>query len=208
VTTQDNRELPSHEEENETPALCAPIVVAIVGLILAAGMFLVLGTGTGHKHRSSPVPATPVATAPHYPPIISEPPQQSATPITLAVRWHGTVTVNGPDAYKDLDALPPRTNQRDADITGDWLRTTITAGSPDVQIAVLPEDSALPGFKQCRDAAYSNGSDHTEELQTGDVVCVITSQGRVARLKTVRAEQLSLEPVVKFDVTIWDPPAA
>lgn len=204
MTTPDNRELTSEEET--PPALRAPIAAAIGGLILTIGLFLVLGSGTGRKHHTAQK-ATIHSIAPRDQPVISPSAQPPATPVSVSIRWHGTVTVSGPDSHRDLDAIPPRTDARESDLNGDWLETTIDADAPGVQIATLPQSAALPGYKQCHDAVYSNGTDHTEQLETGDVLCVVTSARRIARLKVTRAEQTSLDPIVKFSVTIWDPPA-
>lgn len=206
--TEDNRELTHHEEE-APPALRAPITAGIAGLIITIGIFLILGTGTGDKHpspRQSAI-ASPKATMPPNQPVFSSSPSATPTSVKPYVRWHGTVTVSGPDAHRDLDAIPPRTNDRESDINGEWLETIIRADTPSVQIAVLPHNGKLPGYTQCGNAAFSNGSDETEQLEIGDVLCVLTSQRRIARLKTIRAYQTSSDPIVKFSATVWDPPA-
>lgn len=210
MTTHDNPELKSAEEGTPTNTFRTPIAAAVAALILTLGLFLALGTGNHHPHAKNATPAPPVTTPQATPTIPAPPfvttpfPTTPAAPIIVAERWHGTVTVSGPDSHKDLDNIPPRTSARDGDLNGDWLETTITADSPTVQIAVLPGGGTLPGYGKCRDIAYANGSDHTEQLKAGDVLCVITSDGRIARLKTVRAEQTSTDPVVRFNVTVWD----
>ncbi|MEV0398779.1 hypothetical protein [Actinoallomurus sp. NPDC050550] len=206
MTTPD-QQTPDTGEEPAYPNRRVAIAAAIGGLILTIGLALTLkGDGTGHHDT----PTTTVTLTPTYTrqiPLASPTTTTPATPIKPVIRWHGTVTVNGPSAYRDLDSIPPRTDQRDADINGDWLETTLSAASTNVQIALLQTGGTLPGFDQCRQTAFANGSDHTEELQTGDVLCVLTSQGRIARLKTIRAEQTFSDPILKFSVTIWDPPA-
>jgi hypothetical protein len=121
------------------------------------------------------------------------------------VRWQGTVTVSGPDAHKDLDSIPPQTYQRDADINGDWLKTTLSPDGSGVQLALLKSGTS-PGFEACRDAVLANGNNSDIDVQTKDTLCVLTSQGRVALLRTTRATQTSTDPIDKFTVTVWDPP--
>ncbi|MCO6011726.1 hypothetical protein NE236_42950 [Actinoallomurus purpureus] len=187
------------------------------GAVLIVGLAIAVGTAGGGKPAPSPSPspsrtsgaaAVPPATNPPQvpPPAASTPPPTggaSPTPTTPVVRWHGPVTVSGPDADRDLDSVPPRTYPQDADLTGHWLETTIKAVGSGVQIAVT---TGTPGYRQCRDTAAANGADHTERLGAGDVLCVITSQGRIARLITKDATQTSSDPIIKFDVTVWDPP--
>jgi hypothetical protein len=115
--------------------------------------------------------------------------------------------VSGPDAHKDLDSIPPRTYARDSDVRGHWLHTSITSDSVGVQIALVTKSGTPLGFTQCRDEVYANGSDQdTDSLQPGDELCILTSQGRIAHLTTASADVPDLVPIVKFTVTVWDPP--
>ena len=211
MTTPLNDEM-THEEELSYPSRRAPIAALLAGLILTIAAFLVLGSGIGnpaHKGKTTIVtPPTSAPQTPQPPSALPSHPTYSPTPVAVSVRWKGTITVHGIDAHKDLDAIPPRSDPLKSDLNGDWLETTLSADSSSAQIAVLPSGGQTPGYTKCRDSAYASGSDYTEELSAGDVLCVITSQGRIARLITVRATQTSLEPIVTFKAVIWDPPAA
>ena len=89
-------------------------------------------------------------------------------------------------------------------LRGDWL-TTVLEGEGDTQLAVLP-GGARPGARACRDAALAEGASETEPLHEGDVVCLVTGTGRVARLVTVHAAQTSTRPTLTFSVVMWDVP--
>lgn len=200
-------------DDGGLPTRYVRIAAVVGGVILIVGVAIAVGSAGGKK--AAPVKATassvPAVSAPGAPPpVASSPstqPSVSPTPAHPVVRWHGTVTVSGPDSHKDLDSIPPRTYERDSDVRGSWLYTSITSDSDGVQIALVQSGDRL-GFTQCRDEVYTNGTDQdTDSLQRGDVLCVLTSQGRIARLTTVSAGRPHLStPVVRFDVTVWDPP--
>jgi hypothetical protein len=179
------------------------------GAVLIVGLAVAVGTAGGSRpaaHQTkTPTPSTsalpPIAASPAPPPQVSAPP---STPTRSVVRWHGTLTVSGPDAHRDLDSNPPQTFEQDADLNGDWLTTALKTDSDGVQIALSSTPS--PAFAACREAVATNGVDHLEQVRKGNVLCLLTSQGRVARLRALEATQTSTEPVLKFDVTVWDPP--
>lgn len=180
------------------------------GVVLIGGLAIAVGTAGGKRapdRTATPAPATSILQA--APPAVSGPPSPTGAPSPSSarpvVRWHGTVTVSGPDAHKDLDSVPPRTYTRDSDVRGDWLTPTIKSDTSRVQFAVLKSGTAA-GFTACRDAVAANGSDRDVDLVTGDVVCLVTSQGRVAMLRTTRATQTSTDPILTFTATVWDPP--
>lgn len=199
------------DEENPPPQTNRAIGAALIGgTVIAIGAALALGGGTenGHKAETAPtmpaLPPTPTIVARPDPTLIPTPTNAPPTPIRPHLRWKGTVMVSGPDTHRDLDSIPPRTSPDDSDLNGSWLETYIRSDSPKVQISVL--HGGNPTYSQCRNAALADGSEQTPELDSGDVLCVYTSQGRIARLTTVFAEQTSGDPIVKFHAVIWDPP--
>lgn len=200
---------PEATEDDGYPNRRVLIAAVIGGIMLTIGMALAF---TGGDSKRTPTPAvslTPSISNTRIIPVPVAPPTTvPATPVKPVVRWNGTVTLNGPDSDKDLDSIPPRTHVGGADITGHWLETTLTAESANTQIAILPPSAPAPGFAQCRTAALATGTRQTQEIETGDVLCVLTSEGRIARLKTIKATQTSLDPVLTFRVTVWDPPTA
>ncbi|MEQ4725009.1 hypothetical protein [Nonomuraea sp. B19D2] len=154
--------------------------------------------------------STSTSTAASAPPSPSPSVSPSPSPSSSrpVVRWRGTITVNGLYDHTDLDKVPPRIarDEPDADIVGDWLKTSIKAAAPGVRVALLPSGTK-PGMRACRDAAAA-GSDQIEQVQAGDVLCAVTSQGRTAQLRVTYATQLSSRPTVRLAVTVWDPPAS
>jgi hypothetical protein len=181
------------------------------GAVLIIGLAVAIGTASGSRPKPHPTSAAPApsTSAPSVPPPVASGPPVSPTaapstaPAHPVVRWHGTVTWTGPDVNRDLDSIPPRASGRDADVAGDTFETTLNAASDGVQLAVVTGKS---GFQQCRDAVAANGDDHTGSLHDGDVVCVLTSQGRVARLRVLHAALTFPAATVKADATVWDPP--
>lgn len=153
----------------------------------------------------SPAPTTPLATSP-APSLSASVSASGMTPSAEAgpvQRWSGTIRLDGPRARRDLDAVPPRLSERDGepDIRGDWLRAILkTEGT--TQVALLPS-GAKAGPSECRDAAGAGGARETELLHPGDVVCVVTGQGTIARLTVVKAHRTSRAPVVEVTATIW-----
>lgn len=143
---------------------------------------------------SSSVPGT----APAAPAPTASATSPAASPGPVEV-WHGTVTVNGPGAERDFDATPPRQDIPNADVRGDWLRPLLV-GLSGTQLAVT---SGHPDATACRDAVSATGDSKTERLSVGDVVCLMTSGDRVARLITQRAEQTSTSPRMTFDAVVW-----
>lgn len=206
-------EIPAVEEdpaEESPPQTRRALGAALIGgTVLAIGAALALGSANGHKPEPAPtaptLPSSPTSTAQHSPTLAPAPTNAPPTPVRPHVRWKGIVMVSGPDTHRDLDSIPPRTSSEDSDLNGRWLETDVRADSSRVQIAVL--HGGTPGYSQCRNAAFADGSEETPDLNTGDVLCVYTSQGRIARLTTLYAEQTSGDPIVKFRAVIWDPPA-
>jgi hypothetical protein len=189
---------------------------AAVGVLLAIGAVLLL-TGPAAHHTAlrggtSPAPTT---SAPNTPiPAQRQTPSPTANPsptITPShpaapkprVVWHGKITLNGPASDLDLDTIPPSINEREADIFGAFLEPRIVTESDDVQISVLPNPRHAPTYRQCRDSVALSGLSRTQDLSPGDVVCVKTTHGAIARLQITRGVQTSDNPIVTFTTTIW-----
>lgn len=201
------------------PTRYVRIAAVAGGAVLIVGLAVAVGTAGGEKpkHKQTPTPAlartqsttAPASTSPQptdVPPVVSGSPSTSSSSAPASgplVRWHGTVIVNGPGAHKDLDSVPPRMDKRESDITGDTFETHLHAGADGVQLAKV---TGKPGYQQCRDAVPANGTDRAEDLQNGDVVCLLTSRGRVARLRVLYAAHSFPAATVKAGVTVWDPP--
>ena len=191
-------------------------ILITVGAVVIVGLAVAVGTAGGHRPapERTGAAAAPTTRAPQASPPAPSSPSPATTGSTSpapstppSVRWHGTLTVSGPDAHEDLDSVPPRARSTDPDLNGDWLTPTLSADSDGVLIAVVSGGGALPRFGRCRDAVVARGIDETPApLHVGDVTCVITSQGRVARLRMTRATMTSTDPIVTATVTVWDPP--
>jgi hypothetical protein len=199
------------------------LAAGIGGVVLFVVVVIALATVSHGGDKPKAVqPEPPPAPAPssNSAPAAVPPPSPSASPSSAAPapsastppaapvqRWKGTLTVNGPYVRRDLDATPPRTSTHsgEPDVRGDWLRPMLK-GESDAQLAVLSPGSH-PDAKACRDAASSTGESDTDPLQEGDVVCVVTASGRVARLITEHSTQTTSSPELTFSVVVWDMPA-
>lgn len=210
IATEDPPAIEENPTEENPQSYRALGAALIGGAVLAIGAALALSSGSGQKTESVPtmpaLPRTPTIVARHDPGSTSNPVPTNAppSPVKPTVRWKGTVLVSGPDTHRDLDSVPPRISLTDGDLNGSWLETDVRADSASVQIAVL--HGGTPGFTQCRYAAFADGSEQTPDINAGDVLCVYTSQGRIARLTAIYAAQTSGDPIVKFRAVIWDPP--
>ncbi|HLV71736.1 MAG TPA: hypothetical protein VKY91_03045 [Vulgatibacteraceae bacterium] len=187
------------------------VVVALVGLTLLVATSGDDGEDPQAAASPSREPATPSAAAPAAPPATAVPSPgapDSAAPARPVKRWSGELTLNGPRTRRDLDTVPPRASTRagEPDIRGDWLKTLVEAESGALVALMKPE--SRPGALACRDAAASTGSDETDPVDTGDVVCVLTARGTVARLVITDASQTSTSPTITADVVIWSVPGA
>lgn len=189
--------------------IAGAVSAVVLVLLLAVAVAVTSGGGGGGPDKAAAGPAsttkvTPSAIAP--PPASSAAPSSSpsSTPTTTpttapSVVWKGALSVNGPAVMRDLDAVPPRQDPDEADLTADWLET-ILKSKGDAQLAVV---KGHPGAAECRDAAAADGSDEAGPLDEGDVVCVATTGGHVARLTTVEAHQTATAPVLRFSAVIW-----
>lgn len=190
--------------------VASAVGAVVLVLVLAVAIAVISGGDGGPDKRAAAAP--PASTTKVTPPTSPASPSASATsstarassapPTAPVVRWRGTLTVNGPDAQRDLDVVPPRTSDSDGDVRGDWLRTMLK-GMSDAQLAVV---RGRPGARECRDAAAAAGSDETDPLDEGDVVCVLTSGGHVARLTATHTTQTSTSPELTFKAVVWTLP--
>jgi hypothetical protein len=210
------------------PGRRVALAAAATGAIVAVGAVVLVAAPTGGPAvrsvkggRSAPpssvqAPPTdspgPVPTQPAASPSANPSPVPTAsrarTPAAKTpkprVRWHGRLTLNGPSSDLDLDAVPPHIDQSGADIYGAFLEPQIAAESDDVRLAVLTSGHHLPTYAQCRDSVAVSGISRTEDLTPGDVVCVKTDRGAIARLEITRGVQTSTNPIVAFILTIWE----
>lgn len=201
-------------EDLPSEKLRIPLIVIGAIAVTALLMWGILrGQGDDKRQAAatspSPAPSTPAGTAavPPSGPPSAAPTSAPATstkpakPSKPKVTWHGSLTIHGIAAY-DLDADPPARHDRFGDIRGDFLETTLSSTVDGAYLAVTSGD---PGFRTCQSRA-ANGTDETDTLSPGDVVCVQTDGGHVARLKITTAHQTASDPVVAASVTVWQPP--
>lgn len=199
-------------EDLPSEKLRIPLIVIGAIAVTALLMWGILrGQGDDKRQAAatspSPASSTPAGTAavppsgPPSAPATSTKPTKPAKPAKPEVTWHGSLTIHGIAAY-DLDADPPARHDRYGDIRGDFLETTLSSTVDGAYLAVTSGD---PGFRTCQSRA-ANGTDETDTLSPGDVVCVQTDGGHVARLKITTAHQTASDPVVAASVTVWQPP--
>lgn len=195
-------------------------IAAISGgvvLAVAAGLAVVVATSSGGSDDEASAPPSPTAASspaasaaapPTTTPVTPTPTTAapSATASGPVQRWSGTLTLEGPRALRDLDTVPPSATTRDDlyDVRGDWLKPIIQTGSG-AQVAVL-DPGTRSDARACQEAASASGGAQTETLHAGDVVCVATAQGRVAKLVIRTATQTSTRPRVVATTTIWEVP--
>jgi hypothetical protein len=194
--------------------IAGAVGAVLLVVVLAVTLAVTSGGGDGPDKHAAAGPAsttkvTPSASVPasSAPPVSAAPSTGPAAPSSApatapVVRWRGMLTVNGPSVERDLDVVPPRQDIPNADLRGDWLKPLLI-GLSGAQVAVV---DGRPDAAGCRDAAAATGSDRTDRLQVGDVVCVVTSGNHVARLITTRAEQTSTAPRMSFSVVLWELP--
>lgn len=205
--THDNSEH-THEPEKPDGSVFSPQVAAVaLSIVLTLGLFLALGNIT-HKRKTTNATAVPprptitvtVPSAAPSPSMTARSPSPSI-PARASIRWRGTLTLSGYGDYKDLDAVPPRKSEKGADVRGDPTDPKVN-GFGDVQIASVGK-RLLPAA-ECATAAYAQGADNSELLEKGDVLCVATSAGHVARLQTIDSRMDIFVPVTQFRVVVWN----
>jgi hypothetical protein len=157
---------------------------------------------------SAPVPATVTvtATSPGGPPSApASAPTSSPAARPARVAWSGPIALtDGDGPARDLDATPPRTltAAQGGDIQGTWFNPGIT-GLSGTKVATV-EARTRPGARECREAVETAGTRRTDTLEDGDVVCVLTSAGRVGRLVVTAARSRAGQATVTLHATLWD----
>jgi hypothetical protein len=204
--TRDNSEvLHSNHPEPDLPppassrhitlTIAAAIVALPVVLTLAGKLHTSVGNTALGAGRLSPTPATtPTPEAKAAAPARGIP----GPPVRFVLRWHGTVTIT--DAT-DLDTTPPTVNAPQSDVAvGGADGAGLVAG----RRAVVTDFGAAvqPTALECANALTAT-THRIGPLRTGDSACVVTSKGRIARLRTVGTRHTGSHPRMTFDVTVW-----
>jgi hypothetical protein len=187
------------------------------GTILAAliaGVFtLVAARGSGGDSGPTPAAAgrsttqtvatTGTAGAATTPPGTTTPAVADAE-----IRWQNQLamqsTINSD--RMDLDALPPRLVQGSK---GDLDALSVTddatlgrAVEGDATVAQFTGNGA-PAFAVCRDTALAQGVAEVRGVAAGAVLCVKTTEGRIARLTVKKIDGRS--HTITFDALVWAP---
>ncbi|MEU6171028.1 hypothetical protein ABZ832_03795 [Streptantibioticus parmotrematis] len=146
----------------------------------------------------SPTPTTtPLTNTPTPTPTLLPP-----TPTTVAVRWQGTLVLDG-DALETgwaLDPVPP--SREPAGDLGLSCLLTCDADELAGNALVAWTGSGLPSREQCRDLLNTQLGNRQLDVQTGSVGCAGTQEQRIARFKVLSANggRFSLS------VTVWQLP--
>ena len=123
------------------------------------------------------------------------------------VRWEGDVTLDQDDQqHFDLDPVPPR---RVADEVDDDIQVVYGMTSEGGNLAdyddsaslALVKGSAAPDYSKCAGAAYSQGSSTVDNVKNKSVICVRTSEGRVASMRVTRINAFE---GMEFRVKVWE----
>lgn len=207
-----NGSMPDHDRSTGTGLTMQHVGIAgavgavLLGLVVAVAIAVTPDDdGGGPDKRGAAAPPRSTTAAPSSP-AGSAAPKPSPTITAPVVRWRGMVLLKGARTERDLDTIPPRLSERarEADIRGDWLQPLVKA-EWDAQVMLMRPRSE-PSALRCRDALATEGSDGVA-VDEGDVVCLSTTAGRVARLTIVEARITLSSPIVRARVVIWDMPA-
>lgn len=179
-----------------------PLITAIAALItalVAAAAFLA-GRATGPSQPSSSTRPTGQAGQTQAP---STPTGGTTSP--SAIRWAGPLRVDS----VDLDTIPPTIGDGGA---GD-IAFSEENSNPGIygiytdNKVVLWTRSGEPSKSQCTNLAETEGAAGASGLvsvEKGSVVCVMTSDGRTARLEVTEATaEDAAAGFVKASVTVW-----
>ena len=192
-----------HDEDRSDSAKNSHSVTITVALIgagatLGAAVIGVLGSGHDEAAGQPAPPSTPPATtapAAETPPPASPspaqtdpatPPPSSAPPDPNGVQWSGVVRLG---AGIDLDKIPPtlRTSDTDADR---WESSSLFVSSSEAHSQALApwSEPKPPDRQQCAEILSTQGTtewgdEGGEDITTGDIFCLRTSQGRLAAIQ-------------------------
>jgi hypothetical protein len=195
--------------------------VAVVGVLaLLLGMMAFLQGGEGSGDDAGPAgpggPSTTLSSAPFTTPSTTPPsdeptppsPTGSTTqsaapePVSVGVRWHGTLTLDGENMQTGwaLDAVPPSRA-----LTGDiGLSCQLVCEADQIWGNALAgwSSASPPSREQCRDRLDTEVGTRQLEVEPGAMGCVGTADMRIAyfRMRTMRGSHMTLE------VVVWDLP--
>ncbi|PWI43900.1 hypothetical protein CK485_17710 [Streptomyces sp. ICBB 8177] len=194
------------------------IAVALVGVVaLVLGLVAFRAGHTSAESGPSPSPAvstTASAPAPSTAPTTAPTTTTAAptntptptplppTPTTVAVRWQGTLALDG-DAMETgwaLDSLPPSR----APLGDLGLSCLLTCDADELSgnALVAWTGSGLPSREQCVELLNTQLGNRQLDVQDGSIGCAGTQDQRVARFKVLSAngDRFSLS------VTVWQLP--
>ncbi|TXK34239.1 hypothetical protein [Nonomuraea sp. C10] len=194
---------PSRKWTKETVLAVLSLALAVTVLFFGDGWFRgeddpppAAATASPSTHPSSTAPSSSAPTPSQTPS-----PEPSAAP---SVRYTGVVRLG---AGVDLDQLPPtiRTSDENADITesSSWFVPSIKAHE---QSLAPWSESTAPTRQQCVEALSTQGTTEwgesgKEEVETGAIFCLRTSEGRIAAMKMKDGSYHNMRATVK----VWDP---
>lgn len=193
----------------------AVIIAALIGaaatLATGLGGYKVGTTATPTATTSVTVPVTMTATVT----VTAAPPgDNSALPTTKApgpagtVRFQGAVRLQQTDSHSrtDLDLEQPTRTAEDPD--GDIYVVygmtedagTVSANEAGSLVAKW-SGSGTPDFGQCKQTALSEGGASVPDVKRGWILCVKTTEGRIARLKVVEVVKFAS---IRADAVVWE----
>ncbi|KXK63687.1 hypothetical protein AWW66_01615 [Micromonospora rosaria] len=148
----------------------------------------------------TPEPETPMPSAEPSPSTAASASGPTVPPATeVSVQYQGPFVLDS--YYKDLDLVPPARRSLTAGGELWYGRYKGFNADEDASIAVWNERS-VPTYEDCRHVATAAGIEtvDTHDLEEGQTVCVLTDEGRIARLKLVNKGFDEWG----FDATVWD----
>ncbi|MEV7726348.1 hypothetical protein AB0P15_16580 [Streptomyces sp. NPDC087917] len=188
-------------------------VVTLAGVWLMAPDQAAKQPSTANGPLAPADPATKAAGAPNASGAAQAPATaaQPSAPTAPAAQAGGTLRWEGPLvlAYaedRDLDSSPPVTSPTNAhndfslyDLAGPQL-------SPQrgTKALVWETEGAVPTYADCAAAVVTRATTATIELKAGMVLCAVTNEGRVARLRVKELSGSVISPQGVFQITVWN----
>ncbi|MEU9414456.1 hypothetical protein [Streptomyces sp. NPDC048272] len=181
--------------DNSSKAAPAPAPPAADAVPGAAGTATPAPGGTDAGGPSASSGAQAPAAAPSAP----------AGKAAGTVRWEGPLAIAFADD-KDLDPTPPANSQTNADndfgvfdFAGPRLRPERGA-----KALLWETEGSVPSYADCASAVATQATSEDIAAKAGMVVCALTNDGRVARLRIKQMNGDVGHPKGTFDVTVWN----
>ncbi|WP_392894958.1 hypothetical protein [Streptomyces sp. LN699] len=168
------------------------------------------GAVPGAAETAAPAPAGtdaggPAASSGAQTPAAATRPSTPAGKAAGSVRWEGPLAIAFAD-NKDLDSTPPAGSQTNADNDFSVFDFAGPKLSPErgAKALVWETEGSVPSYADCASAVATQATSEEIAAKAGVVVCALTNDGRVARLRIKQMNGDVAHPKGTFDVTVWN----